>query len=94
VFSGFNRNVNPDEEDLRPKPKRKKPRTFERAADLDGEPRLSGRTLGQRATKVRVNNEGEHIRMGPSANPFTSTSNHATLQSTLNLSLRPDVPVF
>ena len=56
VFSSFNRNVNPDGEDLRPKPKRKKPRTFERAADLDGEAKVSGRTLGQRATKVRVNN--------------------------------------
>jgi len=46
VFSGFNRNVNANEEDLRMKPKRKKPRTFERAANLDGEARVSGRTLG------------------------------------------------
>ena len=86
MFSGFNRNVNPNEEDLRPKPKRKKPRTFERAADLDGEARVSGRTLGQRATKVRVNNEGEHLRMGPPASPFVSTGHLGTKQSTLSFS--------
>ena len=76
------------------KPKRKKPRTFERAAELDGEAKVSGRTLGQRATKVRVNNEGEHIRMGPPANPFTSTGHLGTKQLTLNLSQQPDVPAF
>ena len=32
--------------------------------------------------------------MGPPANPFTSTGNNATLQSTLNLSQHPDVPAF
>ena len=55
---------------------------------------MSGRTLGQRASKVRVNNEGEHIRMGPPANPFTSTGHLGSKQSTLNLSQHPDVPVF
>jgi hypothetical protein len=46
VFSGFNRNVNQDEEDLRAKPKRKKPKNFDRAAELGGGGVVSGRTLG------------------------------------------------
>ena len=87
--------MNQNEEDLRPRPKRKKPRTFDRAADLDCEARVSGRTLGQRAAKVRVNNEGVHVRLGPPADPFASTGHsHIAGQSTLTFSKRPDVPAF
>lgn len=58
--------------------------TFERAADLDTGA-VSGRTLGQRATKVRVNNDGEHIREGPRADPFVASNGHfGTKQSALS----------
>ena len=86
--------MNQNEEDLRPRPKRKKPRTFDRAADLDGEARVSGRTLGQRSAKVRVNNDGEHIRLGPPPDPFATMGHLGTKQSTLTFSKRPDVPAF
>jgi hypothetical protein len=55
---------------------------------------VSGRTLGQRATKVRVNNEGEHIRLGGPADPYASTGSLGSKQSTLSFSKRADVPAF
>jgi len=55
---------------------------------------VSGRTLGQRATKVRVNNDGEHIRLGGAADPFASIGYLGSKQSTLSFSKRADVPAF
>ena len=56
---------------------------------------MSGRTLGQRATKVRVNNDGEHIRAGAHADPFGASNAHfGTKQSTLSFQQRADVPSF
>ena len=55
---------------------------------------VSGRTLGQRATKVRVNNDGEHIRLGGPADPYASTGYLGSKQSTLSFSKRADVPTF
>jgi hypothetical protein len=86
VFAGFNRNVEAAEAGVQQPMQRKKPRAFGLATEANDNLRVSGRTLGQRATKVRRNNDGEMLReMGPS-DPYATVNMQANRQSTLNLS--------
>ena len=43
---------------------------------------------------MRVNNDGEHIRLGGPADPYASTGYLGSKQSTLSFSKRAEVPVF
>lgn len=92
VFAGFNRNVEAAEAGARPATQRKRPKTYGLATEAGANLIVSGRTLGQRSSKARRNNEGEMVRGPGPADPYASLHMTAARQSTLNFQRPGGVP--